>query len=322
MDGLKEASIQSISFPGAHPLGGISLEGAVAIYNPSSMLSLTLGDVDFGIFLPDSNSTVSDDLMIAVVLAKDAALLGKRHNTFNISGRSLPLDDSNIRGKRLMENFLSTYLRGNDSIVHVRGSPFGPDQDISSQSLSTPKWLQKALQLLTIAVPFPGTKETELIQSLELTNIKIDFSSQGDPLISGDVAALLKKPKEMQFSMNVTSILPHVYLYPQQNSSSPFGQLIPDEPCPATTKEGDGSKDAPFGTLKVLSKIQRAPFRVLPGKDDDFQKFLNEIFYGRGGKVYIRGDAEAQVDSPFGLLNIHDLAFRGEIDTKGTLRNV
>lgn len=320
MDGLKEATIQSISFPGADPLGGIALEGAVAIYNPSSMLSLTLGDVNFGIFLPDTNSTQADDLMIAVVRAKDAALLGKQYNIFKVSGRSLPLDDNDARGKQLMENFLSTYLRGNDSAVHVRGSSFGPDQDVPDQTSATPGWLRKALQSLTLAVPFPGTKETELIRSLELSNIKIDFSRQGDPLISGDVAALLKKPDEMKFSMNVTSILPHVYIYLQQNSSSPFGQLVPDRPCPAITKEGNGSKDAPLGMLKVFSKIQRAPFKVLPGKDDDFQKFLNQIFYGRGGEVYIRGSAQAQVDSPFGHLNIHDLAFHGEIDTKGTLK--
>ncbi|KAI9277169.1 hypothetical protein BDA99DRAFT_495059 [Phascolomyces articulosus] len=313
MDGLKQAGLQSVSFPGAHPLGGISLEGEVGIYNPSKMLSLRLGDIDFSIFLPHNkeDGNESEDKMIAVVRANDANLFGNQLNVFNVHGRSLPMDDNDPERQRLMEDFLSAYLHGNTSMVYVRGSPFGPDDN--NRATDTPEWLRKALESLTLQVPFPGTKQTDMIQSLELKHIAIDFSPiTGNPVISGDIDAILKKPDEMQFSINVTEIDPKVFLYLEANSSQPFGRLTSNKPCPAVTTEKEGSN-----LVNVSSRLYRAPFEVLPGKDKEFQKFLNSIFNGRRATVYIKGTADAVVDSAFGHLTVHDLEFSGQIDTKG-----
>lgn len=313
MDGLKQASLQSVEFPGTHPRGGIALGGAVEIYNPSSTLSLRLGDVDFGIYLPNDHG---NDKLIAVVRAEDASLLGQQNNVFDIHGRTIPMSNNDRQGKELMDRFLSSYLHGNTSIVHVRGSPFGPDDEPQeSSSSTTPPWLRKALQSLTLEIPFPGTKQSDLIRSLELSNIKIDFSDSGRPVISADIAAMLQKPDEMQFSINVTEIYPRVFLYLEADSKEPFGKLVPNKPSPAHTTEDD---DLPRGMLKVTSRITRAPFTVMPGKDDEFQKFIGKIFNGKRGTVYVRGTADAMVDSAFGHLTIHDLEFKGQIDSQGT----
>ncbi|KAI8968172.1 hypothetical protein BDF20DRAFT_908014 [Mycotypha africana] len=216
-----------------------------------------------------------------------------------------------------MESFLTRYLHGNTTQVHVRGSSFGPDDSPSRKHVgNTPPWLQKALERIIIRVPFPGAKETQLIQSLELTGIKIDFSIKGDPLISADAVAMLKKPEEMQFHMDVTQIEPHVFLYLDQSSEKPFATVQPNQPCPATTEEGNGI-DLPLQTMRVKSKLVRAPFKVLPGGQKDFEAFLNRVFYGKKSKIYIRGTSDATVDSDFGHLNIKDLEFNGEIETKG-----
>ncbi|KAG0172871.1 hypothetical protein DFQ30_009435 [Apophysomyces sp. BC1015] len=311
MDGLRHAEIQSISFPGPHSLGGIALQGVVGIYNPSNTLSFNLGDVDFGIYLPTEDSR-QNDVMIAVVRAEGAKLLGKQMNEFSVSGRSILLDDDNTNGKLLMERFLSSYLHGNVTTVLVRGSAFGPD-DSSTVSSTTPVWLRKALESITLNVPFPGTKQTDLIRSLELTNIKIDFGQSGDPLISGDIDAWLKKPDEMQFSMNVTEISPTVFLYLEANSTKPFGRVSPETPCAANTIENDDT--LPKGTVKVKSRLDKAPFSVI--EDDDFQKFLAKIFNGEHSKVFIQGSADAKVDSAFGHLMVRGLKFKGEIETQG-----
>lgn len=314
MDGLKQAEIQDVQFPGAHPLGGIALSGRVGIYNPSRMLSLPLGDVDFAIYLADENGY---EKVIAVVRAHDAKLLGDQQNWFNISGRSMPFDDGDDRGKQLMEKFLSAYLHGNTTTVHVRGSSFGPDdlpQDGNVPTSSTPAWLRKALESLSLKIPFPGTSDSNLIRSLELSDIKIDFSDDYDePLVSAHAMALLKRPDEMNFSLNVTEIRPQIYLYLHEDSERPFGRLIPTKPCPAETFQ---MEDDP-SMFKVVSQVERAPFSVMPGMDDDFQKFLENIFHGRRSKVYIRGTSDAQVDSAFGHLAVHGLSFKGEIETKG-----
>ncbi|KAF7728203.1 hypothetical protein EC973_006597 [Apophysomyces ossiformis] len=314
MDGLQYTEMQSIAFPGAHVQGGIALRGIVGIYNPSSTLSFNLGDVDFGIYLPMQQGA-QKDVMIAVVRANDVKLLGKQMNKFTITGRSIPLDDNDVNGKLLMEQFLSSYLHGNISTVLVRGSAFGPDERNNSDSSfsSTPIWLRKALQSVTLSVPFPGTTQTDLIRSLELSNIKIDFSQQGDPLISSDIDAWFRKPDEMQFSMNVTEISPIVYLYLEADSKTPFGRVYPDAPCKAYTFEDDDS--LPKGTARIKSQLNKAPFSVLD--EDDFQKFIFAVFNKQHSKVFIQGSADAKVDSAFGLLMVRGLDFKGEIETQG-----
>lgn len=313
MNGLKETDMKSMLFPGAHPLGGIELFGTVGIFNPSSVLSLTLGDIDFAIYLPSTNKE-DKDAQIAIVQAKNADLQGNRMNYFNVTGRTLPITDE---AQEPMEKFLTAYLHGNATQVHVRGSSFGPDDQPGKKHIgSAPLWLRKALESITISVPFPGATETDLIQSLELSHIKIDFSSTGSPLISGDAIALLKKPQEMQFHMDVLEIDPLVYLYLNTDSTSAFATVRSNKPCPAKTSDGNGI-DLPLGTMKVTSRLYRAPFKVLPGGQKDFEEFLNRVFNEKKGKVYIRGTSDAKVESAFGKLTIHDLEFNGEIETTG-----
>jgi hypothetical protein len=316
MDGLKKTDMQSMTFPGKHPLGGIEVTGTVGIYNPSSVLSLSLGDMDFGIYLPAS-SPEQKDVLIAIVQAIDADLQGHRMNYFNVTGRTLPIPNDNSPAQQLMETFLSNYIHGNTTRVHVRGSSYGPEDQPSKKHIgTTPKWLRKALESVVLGVPFPGATETNLIQSLQLSHIKIDFSSTGSPLISGDATALLKKPQEMQFHMDVTEIDPHVLLYLNLDSTKPFASVQPNRPCPAHGEEGDGI-DLPLGYMKVVSKLTKAPFEVLPGGQRDFEQFLNRVFHEKKGKVYIRGTSDAKIESAFGRLTIRDLEFNGEIETQG-----
>ncbi|KAI9478771.1 MAG: hypothetical protein EXX96DRAFT_595912 [Benjaminiella poitrasii] len=218
-----------------------------------------------------------------------------------------------------MEIFLTNYLHGNSTEVHVRGSSFGPDdeqQQLMKQATRTPNWLRKALQSVVLSVPFPGATETDLIQSLELSNIKIDFSSLGSPLISGDALAILKKPEEMQFHMDVTQIHPHVFLYLNQDSTKAFATVDPERPCQAKSEDGNGI-DFPLGKMKVTARLVRAPFKVLPNGQKDFETFLDRVFRQKKGKVYIRGTSDATVESAFGHLNIRGLEFNGEIETEG-----
>lgn len=313
MNGLKKTDMHSMLFPGPHPLGGIELKATVGIYNPSSVLSLTLGTIDFGVYLPAMEKD-QEDAQIAVIEAIDADLQGHRMNYFNVTGRTLPIEGATAD---LMSSFISSYLKGNTTQVHVRGSSYGPDDQPSKKHISTlPLWLRKALESVMLSVPFPGATETGLIQSLELSHIKIDFSSTGSPLISGDAIALLKKPQEMQFSMDVTEIDPLVYLFLNPDSEKPFALVRSNRPCPATSEDGNGI-DLPLGTMKVTSRLFRAPFKVLPDGQKDFEEFLNRVFQHKKGKIYLRGTSDAKVSSAFGNLTIHDLEFNGEVETNG-----
>jgi hypothetical protein len=116
--------------------------------------------------------------------------------------------------------------------------------------------------------------------------------------------------------MDVTEIDPHVLLYLNLDSTKPFASVQPNRPCPAHGEEGDGI-DLPLGYMKVVSKLTKAPFEVLPGGQRDFEQFLNRVFHEKKGKVYIRGTSDAKIESAFGRLTIRDLEFNGEIETQG-----
>ncbi|ORX56998.1 hypothetical protein DM01DRAFT_1334551 [Hesseltinella vesiculosa] len=311
MDGLKQTEMKDMQFNGRHPLGGIALEGTVGVFNPSKMLSIALGNVNFGIYLP----TDDNDELIAIVEARHARLMGGQMNYFDIRGRTLAIDDSRDgpRKQQALERFLSAYLHGSTSAVHVRGSLQGPDGQPSN---TLPDWLQTAMMQLTLTVPFPGTRQQEIIQSLTMDDLRIDFSMPSmTPLVSGKAIAMLQLPPEMRIVVDVQSILPDVYLYLEANSTAPFARLKPASPCAATTlHQGDG---IPADMFMVKALIDRAPFRVMPGHEAEFQKFLDRVLNSKEATIYLQGTADALIDSDLGSLNVHGLPFDGQIHTKG-----
>ncbi|CAO3626371.1 unnamed protein product [Cunninghamella blakesleeana] len=328
MDGLKKSELNNIVFPGKHPVGGIALEGTVGVYNPSKTLSMNIGDVNFGIYLPNEvnmgeEEEENSDVMIAVIKAKDTRLIGEKMNYFSVMGRTLTLDDKDMRKKKLMENFLTNYLHGNTSIVHVRGSLFGPDQQPTTllsylNYYHQPTWLERALSSITLSLPFPGTKQMDIIKSLTLENIKIDFSMiTHTPLISGDAISFLQLPDEMQISLTVLEIEPKVYLYLEEDASQPFAYIHPNQPCPSTTIQPGNDDTIPIGMFKVISIMKKAPFKVIPGREKDYQKFLDKVFNGEETTLYFNGKANALVENDFGRLNVRDLDFKGHLSTKG-----
>ncbi|KAM3584782.1 hypothetical protein VKS41_003586 [Umbelopsis sp. WA50703] len=315
MDGLQQAELKYMVFAGEHTLGGINIAGQVSIYNPSSTLSFKLGNVDFGIHAPIANT--SKDALIAIVRAQDAQLLGKKENIFNVSGRSIPIDENDTERQQAVEQFLSDYLQGKTTMIHVRGSDHGPDND---DNPSLPIWMKEALGSVTLSIPFPGSNQTDFIKSLALQNITIDFAAGTGTVVSGSAIALMKPPPEMQFDIDVREIQPLVYLYLTEEHEKPFAKLAPSTASPAKTTLPQDDPSLPDNLFKVESKLDRAPLTILPGGESDFEKFLNKTFYGSEHKVYIGGTVNAAVVCAFGNLTIKDISFNGEISTKGIVR--
>ncbi|KAI8331890.1 hypothetical protein BC941DRAFT_437841 [Chlamydoabsidia padenii] len=302
MAGLKHTEMKNMVFPGPHPLGGIAIQGMVGIYNPSRTLSMTLGNVDFGIYLIDDEN--EQDVMIGVVRALETQLLGQRMNYFTVSGRTLPLDDNtDTRKQQLLEQFLTQYLHGNTSMVRVRGNAFGPDDD--QVHFSIPDWLQRTLASITLTFPFPGTTQHDnMIQSLTMHHLNIDLSSTL-PLVSGDTVAFLHLPKEMKgVAVDVTEIQPDVYLYLDPDSTEPFARLHPPHPCSSNTT-----------TTRVASRIDKAPLDIL--HQTTFDAFLESVYQDNNVTLYLQGTTRALVISEFGTLYVDDLKLDGQIKATG-----
>ncbi|KAI8064412.1 hypothetical protein BC940DRAFT_242428 [Gongronella butleri] len=243
-------------------------------------------------------------------------------NYFDVKGRTLDLGRTDPRKQARLERFLSTYLHGNTTWVHVRGSRVGPDDDgeieengIDKRRMAPlPAWLLDALTQMTLKVPFPGTRQHDLIKSLTMNNIQMEFSMPTmTPLVSGDAIAMLQLPPEMRIAVDVLTISPDVFLYLDEDSLAPFARLKPPRPCRAHTTR---DSDAPDGMFKVAAKIVKAPFKVL--SEADFEKFLDRVMNKKDAVVYLEGTADAVIDSDLGAaLTVRDLPFKGQIHTKG-----
>jgi hypothetical protein len=194
-------------------------------------------------------------------------------------------------------------------MVRVRGNAFGPDDEIRPHQL--PDWLQKSLASITLTMPFPGTNEPHLIQSLTMDHLQIDFSmANQQPLVSGDTVAYLHLPNELQVDVAVAEIEPDVYLYLDPASDAPFARLQCTHPTPSATVP----LDDPL-SLKVSAHINKAPLQIL--EPALFDQFLLTIYRGDNTTLFLQGTTAALVKSDFGTLKVHDLAFQGQIKTTG-----
>lgn len=101
-------------------------------------------------------------------------------------------------------NFLSRFLRGDDNTVYVRGgSPFPPetnDWDLpGAGSRRLPSWLTSALTILDVPISFPGSKVTDLIKNVTISDLQIKPHpfSQEKLLFSGTIMGEIALPGEL-----------------------------------------------------------------------------------------------------------------------------
>ncbi|PWN18578.1 hypothetical protein BCV69DRAFT_284886 [Microstroma glucosiphilum] len=101
-------------------------------------------------------------------------------------------------------NFLSRFLRGDDNTVYVRGgSPFPPETNDwnlpGAGSRHLPSWLTSALTILDVPISFPGSKVTDLIKNVTISDLQIKPHpfSQEKLLFSGTIMGEIALPGEL-----------------------------------------------------------------------------------------------------------------------------
>ncbi|KAF9993529.1 hypothetical protein BGZ80_001951 [Entomortierella chlamydospora] len=304
LQGLQNATLVSMELPNDHPLGGVTMSGVARINNPSKVVSLQMGVVTLGIYLPSMAHPDVDFYKVAEVESPGLRLEAGKSNDLAISGRLFHLDDWSIseRGiptvsvgsekQLILGRLLSQFIQGNDSKIQIRA--ISKDHDI-------PPWLSEAYKSIVLEMVFPGSPTNDFIKSLDMSRLHFGFSDDNSSaLLSGQLSSVLQLPPNVTFPIKVLKMKPLAWLKPPggKNMAS-LG--IPDFLATVSRQVGT--------TLEVHVEMEDSPLIVVEDQLPEFYQFLNSTFNKDWIHLGIVGDALAVVECGLGTFEIGPIGF-------------
>ncbi|KAF9208097.1 hypothetical protein BGZ49_009792 [Haplosporangium sp. Z 27] len=304
LQGVQNATLISTELPGDHPLGGIIMSGVARINNPSKVVSLQMGAVTFGIFLPSMAHPDVDFYQIAEVVSPGLRLEAGKSNDLAISGRLFHLDDWSIRDyggpvisagsekQLILGRLLSQFIQGNDSKIQIRAL---------SKEHNIPPWLSEAYKSIVLEMIFPGSPTNNFIKSLDMNQLRLGFSDDtGSALLGGLLSSVLQLPPNVTFPIKVLKMKPLAWLKPPEGHK--MASLdIPDF-LPTVSKQVGT-------TLEVHVEMGDSPLIVVDDQLPEFYQFLNSSFNKDWIDLGIAGDALAVVECGLGTFEIGPIGF-------------
>lgn len=120
--------------------------------------------------------------------------------------------------------FLSRFLRGEPNTVYVRGgSPFSPNDSASldpslpgTGSPDLPSWLSSSLSVVDLPISFPGSKVTDLIKNVTLSNLSIKPHPFSDEklLFSATIRGQMALPGQLKaVDVKINELWPDILVF-------------------------------------------------------------------------------------------------------------
>lgn len=224
--------------------------------------------------------------------------------------QSLPTDLTNVcHHSQLspMDQFLSTYLHGEEATVWVSGSGahLGPD---------APDWLVGFLETITVPVPFSGRGLDNVIDSFNLTDVKIDLPSPfadpdspaGKTRLSATIGAQIAIPEGLNVTLDISRLRAMANVSYHEDM---FGVLDVHKWIPTESEIFD-NEGRPF--LRVKGKVRQAPVDVTDY--DVFEELVQQILFGsKDTELGIKGDADIDLTTGLGNFVIRKIPVQGNI---------
>ncbi|KAG0239576.1 hypothetical protein BGX31_002648 [Mortierella sp. GBA43] len=304
LKGIQNASLISMELPDNHPMGGISMSGVARINNPSKVMSLYMGPVTFGIYLPSKGHPEVDLYKIAEAVSPGLHLEAGKANDGTLSGRLLHLDDwilneggqSNVsRGSEkqlILGELMSRFIQGKDSTIKVRALTKDPNM---------PLWMREAFKTIALEMAFPGSPNKDFIKSLAMEELGMGFTdSEESALLDGRMSSVLQLPPNVTFPIKLLRMKPDASL--KLPGGSEMARMIIPEFQPATSRQ-DGT------TLNVDLTLGTTPLEVVPERKSEFLQFLNSSFNEDWVDLGIAGGASAVVETGLGTFELGPIPF-------------
>ncbi|CAO1639172.1 unnamed protein product [Sympodiomycopsis kandeliae] len=193
------------------------------------------------------HNTTLEKVLLAAVASEPFSLSGESVLDLIVKGRVVPpaparknasLSLQSSPQEEALSAFLSRFLRGEPNTVYVRGgSPFtDPDPSLpGTGSVDLPSWLSSSLSVLELPISFPGSKVTDLITNVTLTNLSIKPHPFSDEklLFSATIKGIMALPGELKaVDVKINELWPDILVFdgkpPSQDNGDDDGG-IPDD---------------------------------------------------------------------------------------------
>lgn len=249
---LTRYDFQELGGPGSkYPERALGLDAYAEAKNPLG--KLLVGHVGyslpFGAFLPlkKDNKTLDgkqpkDVVLLAAVATEPFDIHGEDKIPLLLHGRVIPPPQPahlQTRSQRAMQasrqfgdnaaadtlsDFLSRFLRGDPNTLYVRGgSPFAQPKVYADKlpmpgggSDDLPVWLDRLLRTMSVPITFPGSKVTDLIQNVSISDLKITpHPFEKDKLVcSGVIMGVMNMPGQLAtVNVEITDLWPDVLIF-------------------------------------------------------------------------------------------------------------
>lgn len=214
--------------------------------------------------------------------------------------------------KSPLDMFVGSYIKGNDSVVYVRGS--------ESPSEKTPRWIVDLMKDITVPVPFPGRSFGHLIKNFTMTNAHFDLpdpfadpsAPESNPMISAEIKALINLPNEVSFDVGVNRVRASADVFYKKRK---FGVLDLHNWLPAESKPVNTSKG--HSDVQMLAHVKRAPLIIT--NSDIFSDVVQEmLIFRRGVNLTVKALVDVEMDMALGKFIVRDISAQGIVPVKRT----
>lgn len=157
----------------------------------------------------------------AAAAAQEAAQRSSQHPFSAAAGDVASLESPQ---EAALSAFLSRFLRGEPNTVYVRGgSPFAPNDTTAldpflpgTGSPDLPAWMTSALSVVDLPISFPGSKVTDLIRNVTLSNLSIKPHPFSDEklLFSATIRGVMALPGQLKaVDVKIQELWPDILVF-------------------------------------------------------------------------------------------------------------
>ncbi|KAF8458856.1 hypothetical protein BGX38DRAFT_1150297 [Terfezia claveryi] len=290
--------------------GAVAVSVSATVPNPYT-LKLNLPSLGFAISLPSCEkelipiaTAVTPEYLVEPRIDINITITGSLDNLPDALTAACPGTD-----RSTMDNFLDSYLHGDDSLVYVRGGGY-------QKGSEAPKWLSNFLKAITVPAPFPGHKLDNMVEDIGLSRVKFELpdrharpgTPEAAPKLSAVVDATVALPKEMNFHIDVDSLKASANL---SYHGEKFGELHMKDWQPTLSHLTDDGK------LAVRAEISQAPLDITDY--EIFRTVVQRLVWGggRGLVLGIDGFADVKMETTLGTFPVRGIPAKGDVTIKG-----
>jgi len=204
-----------------------------------------------------------------------------------MSGQIIEAEDLNVTN-----NLVSKYVRGVPQYLSALGS---------KSVNGTIDWVDRAIKKIVLNALVPGLQNFKGVHKVEVETIRLDFSQELYPLVTGIMRGYYTSPFGFSFTFLNCSMSAYIL----------FNDTVVAEYTVINHKINQYHDDGYFtiGVNELYVNLTNKP---------GFSDFLAELFLEKNSKCVVKGVSTSMVSTKVGNLTIIDFPFENEILLNGT----